>query len=230
MTKNILLTIVLLFLLILMIICFSYNINFIWGFIHNNFTDLHQWTSNHQILASVIFFLAYIFICLFSLPIATLVTVSGVSLLGWVALPLTILGASIGATLFFVYSHKIVTNITKKKTFLIIDKIRLEFNKSPFRWLLILRLLPILPFFICNFIPVILGMKKTSFFFATLIGVIPASFIYISLGIGTKDIFYSDKLPTFNLLINKSLYLPLFALIIILIISIIFKKKTNLIS
>ena len=163
MTKNTLLITVLLLLLFLMFFFFNYNIELLWLHINDYFTIIHIWCNKHFFLASVIFFSIYVLICLLSLPIATLITVSGGSLLGWIALPLTILGATIGATLFFVYSNKLINIFIKEKSFFVLDKVKQEFYKSPFRWLLVLRLLPILPFFICNIIAAITGMRKTSF-------------------------------------------------------------------
>ena len=69
-------------------------------------------------------------------------------------------------------------------------------------------------------------MKVRNYFYATLIGLVPSTFILNSLGSGIEKIIETDKDPTFfSIVTDPSIYLPLIGFVIILINFIFFKNK-----
>ena len=69
-------------------------------------------------------------------------------------------------------------------------------------------------------------MKKTNYFFASILGFIPGMFIMVSIGSGiNKYIKESDNFSFINLILSKDIYLPIVFFIILILISLIIKKK-----
>ena len=56
------------------------------------------------------------------------------------------------------------------------------FRENAFHYLLFLRLVPLFPFWLVNLVPAFTGMDTRTYALATLLGVIPGSFVYVNLG------------------------------------------------
>ena len=76
-----------------------------------------------------------------------------------------------------------------------------------------------------NLLPVIFSMKVKNYFYATLIGLIPAGFILAAIGAGIDKFLIKDSLDWSGLLSDPDIYLPLVGFVIIFIFGIIIKKK-----
>ena len=82
------------------------------------------------------------------------------------------------------------------------------------------------PFALQNTLPVIFNMKKTNYFFASFLGFIPHFFIWNSLGAGlNKFVSVSDSFNFLNLLITPEIYIPIICFVVLVLISLILKKK-----
>ena len=57
-----------------------------------------------------------------------------------------------------------------------------DLNANAFGYLLVMRLVPFFPFFMVNMLCGIVGIPRKTFVLATLIGRLPAAFLYVSLG------------------------------------------------
>jgi uncharacterized membrane protein YdjX (TVP38/TMEM64 family) len=85
-------------------------------------------------------------------------------------------------------------------------KIVKGFEGDAFRYLLFLRLVPLFPFWLVNLAPAVTNITARTYFLATLIGVIPGSFVYVNLGqaLGEisdiKDIWSPEVILSFTLL------------------------------
>ena len=81
------------------------------------------------------------------------------------------------------------------------------------------------PFGLQNLIPVLFGMKKTNYFFASFFGFIPGFFILNTIGAGMNS--YIEQAEYFNmidLIITPEIYLPILMLAGLMIISLLIKK------
>ena len=83
-----------------------------------------------------------------------------------------------------------------------------------------------IPFGLQNLLPIIFNIKKTNYFFASLLGFIPTFFIMNSLGSGLNEfIKQADSFSIINLILNKEVYFPISLFFLILIISIFIRKR-----
>jgi uncharacterized membrane protein YdjX (TVP38/TMEM64 family) len=60
----------------------------------------------------------------------------------------------------------------------------------------VLRLIPLFPFFVVNLVPAFLGIPLRTYVLATLVGIVPGSFVYATVGSGLGSIF--DRNETFT--------------------------------
>ena len=81
------------------------------------------------------------------------------------------------------------------------------------------------PFPIQNIIPVIFNMNIKNYFIATLVGIIPTTFISVALGSGIESAINKNITLSFlSILSLPEIYLPIVGLTIILIITFFVKK------
>ena len=102
------------------------------------------------------------------------------------------------------------------------------FQKNEFFYFFIYRFIGGLgvPFGLQNLIPILFGMKKINYFFASLLGFIPGFFIINTIGAGLNlYISLADNFSIIDLVFTPEIYLPIIMFSVLMIISFILKKK-----
>ena len=92
--------------------------------------------------------------------------------------------------------------------------------------MLVYRFVGGIPFAISNVLPCIFNVKTINFLIATLIGIVPQVFIWVSLGSGLEKIIdQNEEAPNFTKLITSpDIYIPIVAFVILVIVTIIIRK------
>ena len=122
-------------------------------------------------------------------PIATLITVLGGFLFGrYVGTALVVTGATVGATALFVAAKTSIADTLRARAGRTMRKMEAGFRRNAFSYMLVLRLVPIFPFFLVNLAPAFLGVSLRTFVLATFIGIIPGSFVYVQVGTGLGSV------------------------------------------
>ena len=105
-------------------------------------------------------------------------------------------------------------------------KLEDKFKSSEFFYLLIYRFVGGIPFALSNVLPCIFNVKVSNFFWATLIGTIPQLFLMVSIGSGLEKIIDQNlEAPSIlQLITSPDIYVPIIALMILLIITIFVRK------
>ena len=75
-----------------------------------------------------------------------------------------------------------------------------------------------------NIIPGLLNVPLKTFFWATLLGIIPGSAVYVSVGNGLSSIFAKGETPNFGIIFEPQIIIPILLLAILSIIPIVYKK------
>ena len=191
-------------------------------------TDLEKIISKN-LYANLIMFSIFCVIWISLLGFGSpLLIISGILFGKWVGTLVSVFSISIGALiLYFIADYffkDLVKNLLEKKFFKYISL----FKKNEFTYFLAFRISGGLgiPFGVQNILPVIFNIKKTNYFFASFLGFIPMFFIWNTIGSGLNEyIKQADNFSFINLMFNKEIYLPIILFIILLIISIIIRKK-----
>ncbi len=155
----------------------------------------------------------YAVVVAFSLPLGAVMTITAGFLFGVVVGTITVVvGATIGATAIFLAIQMGLGKSLASKSEGWVAKMKDGFNRNAFSYLLALRLIPVFPFALVNIVPALLGVSLSVYFLATLLGIIPGSFVYILLGDGLGAIFDAGGTPNLSIIFEPRVILPILAL------------------
>ena len=187
--------------------------------------NLLVWTTDNFWLSSLIYIATYIIIVTFSIPGAVVMTLLGGFLFGVFPGSLwTMLAATIGSCLVFTAVQFAFGNTLQTKASGSFNKMRKGFENNAFSYLLTLRLIPIFPFFIINIAAGVLKIRLSTFFWATIIGMIPGTVIYT--WVGTSLGYVLDKGDKLNMKIifEPRFILPIIGLALLSLVPTLYKK------
>ena len=175
----------------------------------------------------IFFFFCLIWVSLLGFG-SPLLLISGILFGKWIGTFISVLSISFGALILYsianFFFRDLVRHLLEKK---FLKYIHL-FKKNEFNYFLAFRLTGGLgiPFGPQNVLPVIFNIKKSNYFFASFIGFIPMFFIWNTIGAGLNQyIKQADNFSFISLLLNKEIYLPIIFFVIIMLISVIIKKR-----
>ena len=178
-----------------------------------------------NLLAFFLFCVVWVSLLGFGSP---LLLISGILFGKWIGTFISLLSISIGAVILYsiasFFFKDLVYNLLEKR----FSKYIYLFRKNEFNYFLAFRLAGGLgiPFGPQNVLPVIFNIKKSNYFFASFIGFIPMFFIWNTIGAGLNQyIKQADNFSFISLLLNKEIYLPIIFFVIIMLISVIIKKR-----
>ena len=97
-------------------------------------------------------------------------------------------------------------------------------QENAFNYLLAMRLIPIFPFFVVNLVPAFLGVRLKTYFFATLVGIIPGAVVCIQVGAGLGSIFDSGEEFSTTGILTTDVVLALVGLAILSLLPILYRK------
>ncbi len=148
-----------------------------------NRDKLFAFTEEHYISAVALFILTYVAQTAFSLPGATLMTLTGGFLFGsvWAALYVNI-GATTGATLAFLAARYLFRGWVERRFGDRLAVFQEGFTRNAFNYLLTLRLIPLFPFFLVNLLSGLTRVRVGTYVAATALGIIPGSLAYTFAG------------------------------------------------
>lgn len=144
---------------------------------------IDTFVTDNFILAMGAYLLIYIVAVSLSFPGASFLTIAGGGIFGWaIGGTLTVIGATIGASIIFLVAKTSIGDYLAEKAGPRMNKLREGFQKEAFSYLLTLRLAPVVPFWITNLAPALFGMDLFRYALATFIGIIPGTYAYSFIG------------------------------------------------
>ncbi|MDO8883738.1 MAG: VTT domain-containing protein [Pseudotabrizicola sp.] len=180
------------------------------------------------ILASLVFVAAYVIIVGFSLPGATIATLAGGFLFGlFPGVLYNVGGATVGAAAVFLaaragFGADVAARIEEKGG----AAARLQQGLRENEWsaLLIMRLVPAVPFFIANLLPAFVGTSLFRFALTTFVGIIPGTFVFTSVGAGLGEVFARGDTPDLSIIFAPHILGPILGLAALSALPIILKR------
>ncbi len=177
-----------------------------------SYGEIKLFVSDHRVVALLVFFAVYFISVAMSLPIASLLTLSGGAIFGWWAAIIIITAATAGAGLVFLAAKSLLHDWLSQKTGSFMKRLEAGFRQNGFSYLLALRLIPAAPFWVVNIIPALVGMRFSTFMIATFFGIAPGTLIYVGVAQGFDLVLAQGKVPDLSLLTEPEIILPLVAL------------------
>ncbi len=192
-----------------------------------NYLDFKEHTKKNIVLSYAVFSISYILVVSFSLPIASTLTILGGMLFGWNAFFIILFSATLGSIVVFVAAKTIANHFFKQKSYSFFKKLEKGFKKNDFLYLISLRLIPIIPFWVVNVIPAFLNMKIQTYILATFLGIIPGTFVYVWISISINKILNEEDKLNFSIYQDPSIIGSLTALGLLLLLHTYTKRKIH---
>jgi uncharacterized membrane protein YdjX (TVP38/TMEM64 family) len=180
----------------------------------------------HPLAAPLAFTALYAVMVAFSIPGALVMTVAGGLLFGTLlGAVCSAAGATLGAIAVFLVARTALGDLLRERAGPGLVRMRAGFQEDALSYLLVLRLVPLFPFWLVNLVPAFLGVSLRIFVVGTAIGILPASLVYSAVGNGLGAVFAAGQTAS----IAKAIYapevlLPIGGLILLSLLPVVYKK------
>lgn len=185
----------------------------------------------NYLLTAVVFVGLYILIVGFSLPGATIATLTGGFLFGTVfGAVFTVTAATIGATIIFLaarhgFGETLGQRMEASKG--TVKKIKDGIDENQWSMLFVIRLVPVVPFFVANLIPAFMQVPLHRYAISTFFGIMPGSVVYNSVGAGLGEVFARGETPNFGIIFEPHVLLPILGLAALSLLPVLVKAVTG---
>jgi uncharacterized membrane protein YdjX (TVP38/TMEM64 family) len=172
------------------------------------------------------FIFLYAVMVAFSIPGALVMTVGAGFLFGTLlGAASSVVGATLGAVAVFLAARTAIGDLLRDRAGPALRRMRAGFQEDALSYLLVLRLIPLFPFWLVNLVPAFLGVSLKVFAVGTLLGIIPGSLVYASVGNGLGAIFAAGETGGIkDAILAPEVLLPLAGLIVLSLLPVLYKK------
>lgn len=181
-----------------------------WAALSSHLAEWRLQVADRPALAAVTYVAVYAVVVAASVPGSVWLTIAGGLLFGPAeGTALAVAGATCGAVPLFLAVRYALAPMLARRAAPLMARVRPTLERDGFAGLLALRLLPVLPFWMLNLAPALAGMRLAPFVAATLIGIVPATLVFASIGAGLGDVVASGGTPDLSVILSPRVLLPL---------------------
>jgi uncharacterized membrane protein YdjX (TVP38/TMEM64 family) len=164
-------------------------------------------------VAAALYLAAYVAVVALSLPGGAVMTLAGGLLFGpWLGAGAAVTGATLGACLLFLAARSALAPLVAERAAPLLDRVRPGLERDGFFYLLALRLVPLVPFWLLNLAPALVGMRFLPYAAATAVGIVPGAAVYAGIGAGLGEILARGETPDLSVILSPGILLPLLGL------------------
>ena len=186
-----------------------------------------KYKDNNIFFLTIIFFIITIFLNLLLCPMLIPTLVIGFIFGKWLGTLILIFGNTLGGFLLYRLAKTFFSDLIEKKFKTKFSKFIGFFNKNETIYFMCFRFIGGggTPFPIQNVLPVLFNMSVKNYVIATLLGIIPTTFVTVALGSGIEKIIDQNaKLSFLPVIQSPEIYLPIIGFFIILVVALFIKK------
>ncbi|WP_299694519.1 TVP38/TMEM64 family protein [uncultured Tateyamaria sp.] len=197
----------------------------------DNRDALIAFRDNNYLLTALVFIGLYVMVVAFSLPGASIATLTSGFLFGPViGAMFSVLSATIGATVIFLaarhgFGETLGAKMEASKG--TIKKIKDGIDENQWSMLFVIRLVPAVPFFVANLIPAFMQVPLHRYVISTFFGIMPGSIVYTSVGAGLGEVFARGETPNFGIIFEPHVLLPILGLAALSLLPVVVKAVTG---
>ena len=177
---------------------------------------LEAFRDNNYLLTVLTFVVVYTLIVAFSLPGATIATLTGGFLFAtFPGVVFNVTAATAGATIIFLAAKsglgdRMAARMDSSEGRL--QKIKEGLDRDQWSFLFIIRLVPLIPFFVANLLPALVGVPLHRFVVSTFFGIIPGGIVFTSGGAGLGTVLERGETPDLGIIFEPHILLPILGL------------------
>ncbi len=178
----------------------------------------------HEVQAILAFVGLYTLVVAFSIPGAAALTIVAGFLFGTpTAAACAVIAATLGATALFLAARTALGDFLRARAGPRLQRMEAGFNDNALNYLLVLRLIPLFPFWLVNLVPAFLGVSLRTYVVGTFIGIIPGSLVYSSLGNGLGALIEACAAPDLGVIFEFEILLPILGLAVLALMPVAYK-------
>ena len=187
---------------------------------------LSGWVSGHPLLSAGAFVAIYTVVAALALPGAVWLTLGGGFLFGAaLGTALTVAGATMGATLLFLFAQRVFGADALQKLGPKAEGLARGIQANAWSYLLVLRLVPLFPFFLVNLVPAFCGVRPAVFIVTTGLGIIPGTAVFALSGAGLGRVLDAGGTPSLSGILTPEIIAALCGLAALALLAIPLKKR-----
>ena len=201
-----------------------------YDFIRENRSYFFELKNSNLFLLSIIFLgltILWVFPFLgFGSPVALM---GGFIFGKWIGTLLVVLGLSIGGTFIYLFGNFFLKELIREKFLNKFQNLEQKFKKSEFIYLLLFRIVGGVPWQLQCLLPTLFDVKLKNYFFSTLLGIVPGTFLIVSIGNGLEKVIdQNSEIPGItDIILSPDIYLPIIAFLGLILSSIFLRKIFN---
>lgn len=177
------------------------------------------------VLAALAYIVAYAAIAAFSIPGGAVLTILGGFLFGtWLGTTYAVTGATLGSIAVFLAARTALGDSLRARAGGAVQRMRKGFQENALSYLLFLRLIPIFPFWLVNLVPALVGVSLGTYALGTLVGIIPGTLVYASVGNGLDALVTAGGAPSLGIIFKPEILGPIIGLGILSLLPVGYKK------
>jgi uncharacterized membrane protein YdjX (TVP38/TMEM64 family) len=169
----------------------------------------------------------YVLIVAFSLPGATIATLAGGFLFGLFPGALYVIGsATLGAIVIFLaakWGLGVSLSARMDASSGMVKRIKQGIAENELSMLFLIRLVPVVPFFVANLLPALVGVGLGRYAFTTFFGIMPGTVVYTWVGAGLGEVFAMGETPNLSIIFDPVILGPILGLCGLALLPIVIK-------
>ena len=195
--------------------------------IKENRETILDYKNNNILFLSIIFLIITVFLNLLLCPMLLPTLIIGFIFGKWLGTLILVFGNTFGGFLLYLLAKTFFSDLIEKKFKVRFSKFIDFFKRNEMFYFMCFRFIGGggTPYPIQNVLPVLFNMSAKNYVIATLLGIIPITFVTVSLGSGIEKIIDQNaELSFFSAMQSSEIYFPIIGFFIILITSFFIKK------
>jgi uncharacterized membrane protein YdjX (TVP38/TMEM64 family) len=193
--------------------------------LRENHVTLSAFVAEQGVIAVTLYIAIYTLSVALSVPGVSILTIAGGLLFGqWFGSVYVVFGATLGAIAVFLIAKTAFGDTLRQRMGPAMRKMEVGFQENALSYLLVLRLIPLFPFFLVNIVPAFLGVELRTYAIGTFIGIIPGSFVFATVGAGLASIFDQNGEFSVTAILTPEITIALVGLAVLALLPIAYKK------
>jgi uncharacterized membrane protein YdjX (TVP38/TMEM64 family) len=195
--------------------------------LRDNRETLIAFRDANYLLTVALFMITYVVIVAFSLPGATIATLTGGFLFAtFPGVLFNVSAATLGAIGIFLAARwgmgeRLAARMEAGEG--TVKKIKDGIDENQWSMLFLIRLVPAVPFFVANLVPALVGVPLSRFAISTFFGIIPGGLVYTSVGAGLGEVFAQGETPNLGIIFEPQILFPILGLCALAALPIVIK-------
>lgn len=180
--------------------------------------SLVAWVEGNGVFAGAVYALIVTTVAAFSIPAMSVMNISAGFLFGpFVGTFVAMIGQTAGGFIVFLAARYAFRDTLSRRAGSVVKRMEVGFRRNAFSYMLTVRFMPMFPAWLVNLVPGLLGVPARVFLLGTVLGVIPCTFVFATVGDGVGHVIDRGEVPSMMIFLEPHILLPFIGLALLAI-------------